>query len=465
MSTVNGTGDDHSSLIRTFFTEERLIEAFDTRISVTPLRGIDRVSPALFNRNMRREISTIRTKCADGSYRFAPYLEILQLKARDKPPRALAIPTVRDRLVLHQLKEILHDVFPECVGRRLPNQYIREIAEDAKLHDPSVAFVKVDVELFYDSIDHERLFALLGSQLPADMVRLLERAIRNPTVAPRRHKKSNRRLRPISKGVPQGLSISNILAEIYMREIDAVMATQVLAYYRYVDDILMFARRGQESRVQEQLSELVSCIKLALNDQKLAIGGLGQPCDYLGYQLQFPGVTVKPSNVDRLIDSLAGHFTRYRHSAGRFGQKWLDASLRERLFLAELNDRISGAVSEGRRYGWIFYFIEIDDLSLLFRLDHIVRDLWRRFMDSEPPPHLKRFVRTYFEARYNLFGGYIRDYDRYETIGAKLAFLVERGHIDPDSQELLADAQVEQRFRRARFLNLARLEADVGTVS
>ncbi|WP_227667153.1 reverse transcriptase domain-containing protein [Klebsiella variicola] len=42
------------------------------------------------------------------------------------------------------------------------------------------------------------------------------------------------------KGVPQGLSISNILASIYLQGVDNEMLKFDVTYYRYVDDVLMY---------------------------------------------------------------------------------------------------------------------------------------------------------------------------------------------------------------------------------
>jgi hypothetical protein len=280
------------------------------------------------------------------------------------------------------------------------------------------------------------------------------------------HTAASRRLGPISKGIPQGLSISNILAEVYVHEVDESITPMVLAYFRYVDDILMFTQIGTEESKYSQLSATLAPIGLTLSDEKHASGPAGAPFEYLGYMLELPVISVKHANIGRLLDSLAAYFARYRHGGDpRLRHGWLDAEARQRIFLDELNERITGAVSENRRYGWLFYFTEINDLSLLYKLDHIVRDLWQRFIGQTVPPGLKRFARTYHEARFNQLGGYIHNYDRYDTLGAKLDFLVSRGYLDPKSRAQYTPDQVDQMFRRARYRNLVRLEADVGVIS
>jgi hypothetical protein len=203
-----------------------------------------------------------------------------------------------------------------------------------------------------------------------------------------------------------------------------------------------------------------------LSEEKHARGPAEASFEYLGYRLSLPKVSVKSGNVRRLVDSIAAHFARYHHEAdARFRETWLDADAKKRLLLDELNEKVTGAVNENRRYGWLFYFIEINDLDLLYQLDDIVRNLWKRFVGHPIPPELKKFSRAYYEARYNQRGGYIHNYNRYDTLSAKLRFLVGRGYLDPKSQARYKDEQIEQIFRKVKYRSLARLEADVGTIS
>ncbi len=76
------------------------------------------------------------------------------------------------------------------------------------------------------------------------IISLVSKIIKNPTIE-FGMKKDESNLEN-TKGVPQGLSLSNILANLYLRDFDNKMKTfeqdnssGVLAYHRYVDDILI----------------------------------------------------------------------------------------------------------------------------------------------------------------------------------------------------------------------------------
>lgn len=449
-----------------WFSLSNLTDAFWRNVASSSARGIDRISPNQFARRLPGKLETVRQKCKDGTYKFAPYLEVLQLKSREKPPRTISIPTVRDRLVLHILKEILHSAFADCVPRTLPNDYIRQISAQFETHR-TAAVVKADIVSFYDNIDHRRLLSLLSNELPAHVHRLVERAIRNPTVKRDEHRADDSRLRPISAGVPQGLAISNILAEIYVRDVDAAIEAQgSLPYFRYVDDILVFVEPGKEDSRYGQIRSSLADAGLELSDEKKFYGPIQMPFEYLGYHLELPRISVREATRRRFIDSLAAMFARYHYGVEpRYRGEWLSAEARRLVFVEELNERITGAVSENRRYGWLFYFSEINDLSLLYRIDKVIGDIWNRYMKGSGRATVKRLVRAYYEVRYAQLGEYIHNYNRYDTLKRKLEFLVRRGYLDPASTAQFTDEQIELMFAQARGRNLARLEADVGLVS
>ena len=357
------------------------------------------------------------------------------------------------------MKELLHEAFPDAVNRTAPNKLIRDIRTDTpRLQD--AAFVKTDIRSFYDSIDQKRMLDAISPKLPGPILRLIERALRNPILV--RGNRRARNLTPLAKGVPQGLAISNILAEIYLHSLDQVMHANTLTYRRYVDDVLMFVQLGTEAKVKAGLASRLADLDLELNEDKSEDGPATTGFDYLGYRLELPNITVKDSNVQKLITSIAALISAHKHRNDvRYAT--LNEDQARSLLLDELNDKITGAIGKYRRYGWLFYFLEITDMTLLFHLDHVVRSLWRRIRGETPPEGLKRFVRAYHEAQFNARGGYIHDYTSYRTEQSMRDFL-ERRELDSEAQDLPV-RQVMIRFQGAMRRNLARLEADVGFIS
>jgi hypothetical protein len=135
-----------------------------------------------------------------------------------------------------------------------------------------------------------------------------------------------------------------------------------------------------------------------------------------------------------------------------------------KIYLFLSNDRISGAISEKKRYGWIAYFNQITDLALLHRIDHAISGMFARLSDfgGLPPPELKRLGRAYYEMKFNPQGGYVRNYDKITTRVEMLNLLTERGRIDPN--ETLTDEQIKDRYERYLHHILISMHADEGVL-
>ena len=176
----------------------------------------------------------------------------------------------------------------------------------------------------------------------------------------------------------------------------------------------------------------------------------------------FPKIGVRDSTVERFLQSVAAKFSDYKHNkAVRLARHaYLTDGILKNAFLMELNERITGAVSGGRRYGWIAYFSQINDQEILFRIDNIIRGLFSRLAEFQftAPKDLKRIARAHWEIQYNLLGGYIRNYDIITTIEQKIEFLVSRGRMGKG--EIITENDINERYEAYLARQLADMHAD-----
>lgn len=449
---VRTSPSDPVALFTELFSPDALLEVFFAKFAESRSKGVDRINGFQFYPRAADQLLISSRKCLDGSYRFSPYLENLKSKGRGKAPRVIAIPTVRDRIVLHQLNKFIAARLPESVPRVIANAIVRDVVSHMEQMPARGTYVcGCDIKDFYGSIDIDRLLSKLGKQLACPpALALVRHALLTPTVSKNSRRRSRTGLRP-ERGVPQGLAISNILASIYVREVDRAMAELPISYFRYVDDVLLIGSEGEVRRAYKSFRARMRRRRLALHplgSGKSQLGPMTSRFGYLGYTFQWPEVTVREETVERLLVSIAAHFSDFLHNSDKRLQRYsyLTAERLAEIFLAELNERITGAISEGRRYGWIAYYSQITDMTLLHRLDLAVRDMFSRLdaFKRTPPNDLKRFSRAYYEIKFNPHGGYVRDYDRFQSLAEKLKLLVARGKVSPD--ERLTDEQVESRF-------------------
>jgi len=412
-----------------------LIESYSEKFADSSVKGTDRVSGKQFLSRAVSELQTASEKCLKGSYRFAPYLEQLKLKGRNKTPRIISIPTVRDRVVLHQLQKYLAAIFPDRVPRNIASAYVREIAKSIKSgSDPKLWVCSTDIKAFYDSIPQDRLLFVLSKKIknPAAL-KLVRHAIQTPTVPKNTRRKDHSEYRQ-RIGVPQGLAISNILASIYLADVDDALMELKVSYYRYVDDVLMYGYESEVKKAFLSLRRRLKCRGLevhSLDSGKSQLAPLSKPFNYLGYIFKWPVITVRQSTIERFLQSVAAKFSDHKHNklARLERSKYLTSELIDEIFVDELNEKIAGAISDKKRYGWVGYFNEINDLSLLYRMDHAVNTMFERSgLGVSYPCGLKKLSRAFHEIKYNPLGGYVRNYDSIETVPQKIAFL--KNHIN-----------------------------------
>jgi hypothetical protein len=137
------------------------------------------------------------------------------------------------------------------------------------------------------------------------------------------------------------------------------------------------------------------------------------------------------------------------------------------ILIDRLNERITGAISEARRYGWLFYFQEVSDHALLRKIDRIVERMFQRLPEfgGKRPRGLKKMARAYYEVRYRPDAGYILNYNALETVDKRLQFLQRTGEMDPKSAKGMGPDEINALFEKVRDRRLAALERDVGTLS
>ena len=127
-----------------------------------------------------------------------------------------------------------------------------------------------------------------------------------------------------------------------------------------------------------------------------------------------------------------------------------------------MNLIFTGSKSAKKNYGWLFYYLEIDDLSVFYKIDSIIESMFESLesFGGKPPKNLKRTLRAYFEIKYNKGGNYIYDYDKLNALAKKRKFLQDVGQADP--RKKYSDTEIEETYENYRDRNLRNLERDIG---
>lgn len=352
---------------------------------------------------------------------------------------------------------MLAAIFPECVGK-LPQSEVADVMRQLKTGGYD-SFVRIDVKDFYPSVDHNVLIGELATRIrKKEILRIIRAAIATPTVPDR----APRPRALLTHGIPQGLSISNPLAEIYMRPVDRAMSGHgTVSYHRFVDDILILCPASETESADKACRAALASIGLSAHPGspggKSEIGTLSKGFTYLGYRFDSKHISVRQSSVVRLESHLASIHAGLRHDLDR----GMPVAVATHRFLWHRNLAITGCIFQGVASGWIQYFRQLDDLTLLKRLDATVSRLGVRY-SAPPSPAPKTFMKAYWAIRHprSRSTSYVPNFDRYDVVQMR-AELTAMG----SDTTTRSDHEIKDAFYRMVSKAVRDLERDVGDVS
>lgn len=441
-------------------------EIFYSYIIKNKIKGIDNIDNDSFLKKIALHANHISSTIRD--YHYSPYLEKLISKGRNKRPRIISIPTIKDRIVLYVLKELLHQIFPECINNELVNIKIRNLHKFL-LESHSGFIIKMDIKGFYDSINQNILLEKLKLKTTSGLfLSLVENAIINPTV-PKNHSKKDRQSFFQYSGIPQGLSISNILANIYLYDFDQKIIVKCDYYYRYVDDIFLICTADKKDDIYTSIKNMLQRLNLEINIDKTDIIEIGSNFNFtfLGYKLDNTKISIRPMSIQNHINAIFSMLIFYNEKLAQktLWEEWLTEDLLVNRIESELNEKITGAISQNKKYGWLFYFSAINDISILYKMNLIIRSAINRILPSNVSKKiiLKNYIKAFHEIRRNPKSQYIHNYDIYDTIRKKMDYLNFRGYLD--SKRVYSEEEIEYLFSVIREKNLASMQRDLGSLS
>lgn len=437
-------------IFKAIFSEDNLQNIYRSKIEFRASPGIDKINKEVFSKRFDHEVAIIHRKVNAQTYNFSYYLERLISKGRDKKPRVISIPTIRDKITLKALFEFLAQTHEEAVNRELVHTKIYNIKNNL-LSNKYDTFIKIDIQNFFPSINHNQLLKIVKKKIHIQaIISLLEKAIKQTTVSRPSHdiKKYSE-----VKGVPQGLSISNILADIFMQDVDKkYKAIEGIQYYRYVDDILILCNHGQEETLYRNIKKNFEKKDLIIhglekNSNKTDYGFISDGFNFLGYLYKDNKLTVRSSSIEKLENSIIKIFAQYKYSDQK-NTKWLEWVL---------NLKITGCRIDDKKYGWLFFFSQIDDKHLLFRLDEFVKSMYVKFK-VEQKCEIKRFVRTYHEILFDRTDTkYIPNFDIYDFEDKRI-LLRDVFSLNINGWD---ETKIEIAFKRKIYKSIKELEKDI----
>lgn len=319
----------------------RLNDAFDNVEGNKGAPGPDRQTLATMRKHVNAWMPKLHAALLDGTYTPGDIRRVWIPKVGGGE-RGLGIPNVIDRVVQEAVRLVLEPQYEPLFhgsshGFRPGRSCHTAIAEACQhMTDGHDWVVDLDLEKFFDRVNHQRLMSKLAQRVDDKaLLVLIGRMLKAKVLLP------DGVVVPTKEGVPQGGPLSPLLSNIVLDELDRELERRGHRFVRYADDCNIYVRSERAGqRVMESVKQFIERrLRLKVNEQKSAVAR-PEERHLLGFRL-------RSDPLDGAVTVLLS-----RRSIERFGEK-----LRE-LIPRTYGNSLDACIGELNQYlrGWFGFF-------------------------------------------------------------------------------------------------------------
>lgn len=189
----------------------------------------------------------LRRRILKRAYQPKPVLRV-EVPKPNGDKRMLGIPTVVDRVIQQAIARVLSPIYekqfhPNSYGFR-PKRYAEMAIIEALevVNEGYQWIVDIDLERFFDTVNHDRLMNLISRTIKdGDVISLIRKYLVSGIQTYEGYMDS-------IIGTPQGGNLSPLLSNIMLHELDTELERRGLRFVRYADDCVIFVKSEMSAR-------------------------------------------------------------------------------------------------------------------------------------------------------------------------------------------------------------------------
>ena len=269
--------------------------------------GIDNMTTDELRRWLEDHWSTLRKSLEDDTYRPQPVRQV-NIPKPDGGQRTLGIQTVVDRMISQALAQILTPLFDPTFSEssfgyrsgRSAQQAVN--AAQGYVADGHRWVVDVDLDKFFDRVQHDRLMARVARKVKDKRILKLIRRFLNAGIM------NNGLQEASTEGTPQGSPLSPLLSNIMLDDLDKEIEARGHRFVRYADDVRIFVKSERAaSRVLDGVTHFVEKrlgLKVNAKKSKVIKASKATLLGFGFYSLKGIKLRVAPGAIKRFKDEL-----------------------------------------------------------------------------------------------------------------------------------------------------------------